>query len=276
MKNLILAVMLVAACALATDYMLVYEGTVKELDPTENTLSGACYVDADGVIALVMSFDNDYGVWTLDPNTGYGTSLTWLDPANDHPFGVAAGHGLTNMYYTNDWQDDHSYVYTGTYWYDTVTFTDTHGRGMDVDDDGYILETDYTPYSQLSKLWRYADDFTDEQVWDLPELNQQASGLTCFTMGGAEYVAVAQYGSNHDIALYSYDGASGPSFECFMDFPVSDCSVVRGLAYSQTRETMFLVYQASSGYWTVIEASVQEDEALQRSTWGSIKAGGSR
>ena len=268
MKNLILLVVL-AVVASAGTYNLVYTETHIEQNPAECAIAGACYHDGDQVLALVEYTASQGGIWLFDPYAGMGAGWTFLDPGNEFPFGVACGTGLANEYYTNDWEfgDNRTYFYTGTEWFSSPSFTSNDGRGMDVSSDGYIWETDGP-----GQLCRYSDGLADPTYWSVPEVVGEPSGLTFFEFGGEEFVAVAQYDTEHRVALYTYNGGS-LDFQCFADFPVTGVAVVRGLAYSPDRESMFLVYQRSSdGYWCVIEAYVEETSALQSATWGSIKS----
>jgi hypothetical protein len=106
-----------------------------------------------------------------------------------------------------------------------------------------------------------------EDSFTLSEVPTQLSGVTVFPFMGDVGLCVTTY-STFNLYFYQYDGSS-MTYLGSVACPAS-CSSSYGLAYSENRGTIFWSY--NSGGYMLGEIEFSIDVALERSTWGEIKA----
>ena len=168
----------------------------------------------------------------------------------------------TPIYYTDDWTDNVLY-YTDDYgssWSTVANPSGNAARGMDFDG------TDFWCSNATSGVIRFQPGGSQEVI-ALPEVPSQMSGVTTFPYMGDIGLCVTTY-NTLNFYFYSWDGSTATylgSAAC----PAS-CSSSYGLAYSDDRGTIFWSY--NSGGYQIAEVDFDIDVALDRMTWGEIKA----
>jgi hypothetical protein len=275
MRKAMLVMIAAAAFAAAANYeLVVIEGSGYELEPAAGSQFQGLDYNADESLLAVALWNFTYGpeVWQWNPATGYGEEMLYLHSENQNPFGVVWSYDTDYTFYTNDIYDiDWFLSNDGETWYPTTGVGDCESRGMTYSGDGYI----WTSYGtgQVCRMTDYPDN---PEVFGVPQVPAQQSGITHLEHQGMEYLLVATYEAQyHGLYLYEYTGAT-PTFVDEIPCPVDDCSSFRGLAYAADRNTVFFAYKRNDGYWCFREAYLQAEQALAEDTWGSIKAGDSR
>lgn len=215
---------------------------------------------------VVFADQRSDAVNSLDPETGSAGSIGFpLYGSNDFCFGIAWGEDSSQTEYcSNDWSASNVY-YTEDLidWMLYANPVGGNGRGMAHDGTDWWMAGST---SSTTALCRFEPGGASE-LFVLPEIPTQLSGLAAYPYEGDVYLAVTAY-KTHNIYFYVYDG-SAVSFVGSAACPTA-CSSSLGLAYSQDRGTLFWGY--STGSYTICELSV-EFTALGEDTWGGIKSG---
>jgi hypothetical protein len=219
--------------------------------------------ETGSAVNVIFSSRGDMQINSLDPVSGTSAGTIDLDGGNTNCFGVAWNNDLTTpIYHTDDWSDNVLY-YTedyGTSWSTVSNPAASQGRGMDFDG------TDYWISNSSSGVIRFTPGGSSEAI-SLPEAPSQLSGVTVFPYLGDIGLCVTTY-NNHFFYFYVWDGSTATylgNAAC-----PTGCSSSYGLAYSDDRGTIFWSY--NSGGYRISEVDFVIDVALDRMTWGEIKA----
>jgi len=219
--------------------------------------------ETGSAVNVIFSSRNDMQINSLNPVTGVSAGTIDLDAANGNCFGVAWNDDLTTpIYHTDDWTDNVLY-YTDDYgssWSTVANPAGNAGRGMAFDG------TDYWITNSSTGVYRFQPTVGAEAI-TLPEVPTQLSGVAVFPYNGDLGLVVTTY-NTLNWYFYSWDGTTATylgSAAC----PAS-CSSSYGLGYSADRETIFWSY--NSGGYQISEVDFDIDVALDRMTWGEIKA----
>ncbi len=214
-------------------------------------------------VNVIFSSRSDMQINSLDPVSGTSAGTIDLDGGNTNCFGVAWNNDLTTpIYHTDDWSDNVLY-YTedyGTSWSTVSNPAGTQGRGMDCDG------TDYWITNSSAGLYRFTPGGSSEAI-SVPEVPSQMSGLTVFPYLGDLGLCITTY-NNHYFYFYVWDGSTA-TYLGNAACPTA-VSGSYGLAYSDDRGTIFWSY--NSGGYQIAEVDFVIDVALDRMTWGEIKA----
>ena len=217
-------------------------------------------------VNIIFSSRNDMQLNSLDPASGTSAGTADLDPGNTNCFGVVYNDNATTpIYHTNDWALSTLYYTEDLFvtWETTTNPAGSSGRGMDFDG------TDYWQSYSDDGVYRFEPGVGQEfiAISGLPSL---ISGLAVFPHNGNTGMVVTFYQTNK-LYFYEWDGSSME----LLGEADTPYSVYRnyGLAYCEYNEMLYWAYQLSSGDRYIAELSFEIDEALQTSTWGSIKAG---
>ncbi len=187
-----------------------------------------------------------------------------LYATNTNCFGIAFNNNVdTEVYHTNDWVLSDLY-YTedfGSNWATITNPAGSSGRGMDFDGTDY-----WSTNADGGGIWRFQPGAAQENL-SIPEVPTQPSGLAVFPYNGNIGIAITTY-NTHNIYFYQWDGSS-LDYMAATACPVAVSSSA-GLAYSETDGCLYWSYSDGSNYHlTQLSMSIT---ALQRSSWGSIKA----
>jgi len=218
----------------------------------------------DGATTYVLhSSNSDHYVQAFDPVSGTGMGTMNLDPANGSCFGVAFNNDPdSDSYLTDDWSDTVLYFTTnfGSSWSTYPNPAGNAGRGMDFDG------VDYWITNSSTGIYRFQPT-VGQEAFTLGEVPSQLSGLCVFPFMGDVGICVTTY-NTHNLYFYQYDGST-MTYLGSVACPAA-CSSSYGLCYSDNRGTIFWSY--NSGGYTIGEVEFDIDVALERSTWGEIKA----
>lgn len=220
----------------------------------------------DGTDQTVIFSDQlSDAVNSLDPDAGGAGSISFpLYGPNNYCFGIAWGEDSSQTEYcSDDWSA--SDVYYTEDLVDWSTYNNpvgSNGRGMAFDGTDWWIAGSSGSNTAVCRF----EPGGSSELFGLPEIPTQLSGLAAYPYDGDIYLAVTAY-KTYYIYFYVYDGSS-VSFLASAPCPAG-CSSSLGLAYSQDRGTLFWSY--STGTYTICELSVEFTD-LSEDTWGSIKS----
>lgn len=288
MKHLFVLILIAGACfALDPDAGPVSQGIGDPVEPeTDDWI-----IDITSVNDVSMSWgSNPRG---CDYSDSYGELLV-TDYALDSIFSVNPSTGAKNygfpcpsaipdvlgacQYQTpgenfliiNNWQS-----VTDIWEYSSITgwssaFTNpapSEPRGMDMDADLNIWEID------ASSHMLYVFDLTGSvlESWSLSELPSGYScGCSVFPFGTDQGVVIGGYAYT-DFYFYSFDGST---LEYLGSAPVPQgIGSSYGISWSDDTQSFYWIYKDTGDNFRLCEFTVDFTVALQRNTWGAIKAG---
>lgn len=212
----------------------------------------------------------DYGddkIYVVDPSNG--TAIDSLPCPTEIPnvAGVISAEYFGYHLFINDWDSVHDIWKYDDSW--TFAFTNPvplEPRGMDSDNDGNIWCQD------ASDRQLYMFDYGASNVthWSMPDCPASYSmGIALFPFGSNQGIVLSGY-SWTDLYFYEYDGAN-LAFLGSAPTPQTASSSY-GLAYSDYTNAFFWVYRDGSSVYNICEFTAVIETALQRDTWGRIKA----
>ena len=213
-------------------------------------------------VSLLGTNNTDDAVYFYTPS-GMVTDTIQLDPLNASCFGAV--YVLDeSMLYTNDWEHTDLF-YTddmGSTWSTVQDPAEYSGRGLAYHDNLFWTTCGY------SGLLQFTPGYPPIQTFILPEVYGQLSGLAVFPLEGATVIAVTTY-SDHNIWFYELDGSSLQ----FLDLAPcpATCQASYGLAYCESRDTIFWSYRTASGEYLISEISFDVNQPLAQYTWSGIK-----
>ncbi len=223
------------------------------------SVRGLDFLEPDGLLLVSPS---DLRVYVVDAEDGSFRLSLSLAPGNGQPFGVSR---LGDRLYANDMSDPLVYLNGGLSWSSRQNPLEDGGRGMDAAV-GMLWQCRVSPPGVCAM----DTSLTQHQTCDLPGMPSgvYASGLCAWEDAGDAMVGVTCY---WDGRLWVYRmGAGGPSLEGIADMPLqTDQSL--GLAYSESRGTVFWSYSDGAGGYWIAELELI-GTALSESTWGALKA----
>jgi len=225
----------------------------------------------DGSTATVMFVDYMVDqIHSLDPTTGgsAGPGID-LDPANQFCTGIVWNNSTANpVWYTNDTYDPVLYCTDDefTTWSTVADPSGNTGRGMDFDG------TDYWIAMRPNGIIRFQPGGSSETL-STPEVPASSfmNGITTFPHEGDIGIALTSWEAS-SIYFYRWDG-SALAFLGSAPCPADDLYGSSGLGYSSSRGSIFWGYKATGGGYKIVEFTFDIGTALDRTTWGSIKAG---
>ncbi len=218
--------------------------------------------ETGGREALLAGVNNNaMKIYIYTPEGSLSDSLP-LDPGNQKCFGVA-WNPADGSFLTNDWETEllfQTFDNGGT-WSTHADPAENYGRGMDFDGAHYWATNGY------AGVIRFTPGGVTENH-PTPEIADLLSGLAVFPLQGGMGIALTTYG-NHYIWFYEWNGTS---LEYIGKAPCpAPCQPSAGLAYCQSRDTMFWSYKVPSGDYMVSELSFEIGMALDQTTWGGMK-----
>ncbi len=230
--------------------------------PGQMSLGMDIYEGSSSTLALAANPNSDM-IQFYDASSGSPQASMDLSSANTNCFCAAFNDDLTNeVYYTDDWNNNNLF-YTddsGSTWATVTSPVLDEGKGMDFDGTDYWI-TDFS-----LEVCRFQPGGSYEML-STPQIPSQLSGLTVFPYNGSICLAVTAY-STLNIWFYTWNGST-LSFMGSAPCPGSPQKSY-GLAYSESRGTIFWSYKNSSEQFEIAELSF-DITALSRNTWAGIK-----
>jgi hypothetical protein len=214
-------------------------------------------------------FVTDYGtdvIYNLNPSNGALNYTIVCPPEIPQVLGIVYQWNAADELFINDWRDVHDvWKYTGTWAYAFASPVPQEPRGMDMDDLGYIWGQD----ASSRQLYRFDQTGGNVSSWPMPECPTTYScGVAVFPFGANLGIVLSGYAWG-GLYFYEFDGTD-VTFLGTAPLPMT-CTSSYGLTYSYNTDSFFWVSRNSTVY-SIGEFTAVIETALQRDTWGGIKA----
>ncbi len=217
---------------------------------------------------FVTDFTLD-SIFAANPNTGAKTFGMPCPSQIPQVLGICC-YSISgeSLIYINDWDSD-----TEIYKYSTVSGwsyafdnPSAEPRGMDFDPSLNIWEIDANSHI----LYVFDISGAVSESWTLSELpSGNACGCSVFPFGSDLGVIIGGY-TYPDFYFYSFDGST---LEYLGAAPVpQSASSSYGISWSDLTQSYYWIYKDSSSTFRLCEFTVEFEVALDRTTWGAIKA----
>lgn len=227
------------------------------------------YEDGGNATVMFVDYLADK-IHSLDPIIGgsAGPGID-LDSGNQFCTGIAWNNSTSSpAWYTSDIYDSVLYCTEDDFgtWSTVADPSGDMGRGMDFDGTNYWIAM------RSGGIIRFQPGGSSETL-STPEVPSSSlmSGITTFPYASDTGIAVTSWDAGN-IYFYSWDG-SVLSFLGSALCPADDLYKSSGLGYSSSRNSIFWSYKAIGSGYNIVEFTFIIGTALDRCTWGSIKAG---
>jgi hypothetical protein len=197
-----------------------------------------------------------------------GNSLGYIDvPAGlDDVGGICSGSDY--LLINEMGSDTDIWEYHSTSWNPDVSNPSSNPMGLDMDADGNLWEIE----NSSNILYRFNSSGTVLNQWNLTEVPASASAMACtiFPVSGTNVLMVGGL-TWSNFYFYTWDG-SDLTYLGLHPVPES-CNKSYGAAWCQQRDTIFWIYKTGGDFGVCEFQCFITGVALERSTWGGIKAG---